>query len=71
MISIAGTLDGDSLKFSVVDDGCGFDVAHAPGPKDGHFGLTGIRERIRKLNGTFDITSKDGIGTKAAIALPR
>ena len=71
MISIAGTLDGDSLKFSVVDDGCGFDVAHAPGPKDGHFGLTGIRERIRKLNGTFDITSKDGVGTKAAIALPR
>ena len=71
VISIAGTLDGDILKFSVVDDGCGFDVAHAPGPKDGHFGLTGIRERIRKLNGTFDITSKDGIGTKATIALPR
>ena len=71
LISIAGTLEDDMLKFSVTDNGLGFDAEHAPGPKDGHFGLTGIRERIRKLNGTFEITSSARSGTKATIALPR
>ena len=71
IISIAGTLEGDTLKFSVSDDGDGFDVDHAPGPRDGHFGLSGIRERVRKLGGTFVVKSTPGNGTKATITLPR
>ena len=63
--------EGDKLVFSVSDDGCGFDAEHVPGPRDGHFGLIGIRERVRKLNGSFNIRSKPGVGTKATIELPR
>ena len=70
-ISIAGALEGDKLRFSVSDDGDGFDVEHAPGPRDGHFGLSGIRERVRKLGGTFSVKSRPGNGTKATITLPR
>ena len=71
LVSIAGTLEGDKLVFSVSDDGCGFDAERAPGPRDGHFGLIGIRERVRKLNGSFNIRSRPGAGTKATIELPR
>ena len=71
LISIAGTLEGNTIKFSVTDDGDGFDVEHSPGPREGHFGLSGIRERVRKLGGTFLVKSKPGNGTKATIALPR
>ena len=70
-ISIAGTLDGRQMLFSVTDNGVGFDIEHSPGPREGHFGITGIRERVRKLNGTFFIKSKRGKGTKATISIQR
>ena len=71
LISIAGALESGKVIFSVSDDGVGFDVEDAPGPRDGHFGLSGIRERVRKLGGMFSIKSKPGLGTKATITLPR
>lgn len=70
-ITIAGTLEKNMLKFSVSDNGHGFDVDHTPGPHEGHFGLTGIRERIRKLKGTVTIKSNPGQGTKAIITLQK
>lgn len=69
-IAIAGTLDNGLLRFSVSDDGLGFDTARVAGTRDGHFGLTGIRERVHKLNGTFVLDSSPGRGTKATVALP-
>lgn len=68
-IRIAGGRDRDRLLFSVKDDGCGFDPDLAPGMRQGHFGLPGIRERIKKLNGTMTIASAPGKGTKFAISL--
>ena len=68
-IRIAGSLDGRRLLCSVRDDGCGFDVNDHPGAADGHFGLEGIRERIRHFNGTMDIDSAPGQGTKVTLAL--
>ena len=70
-IAIAGTLDNGMLRFSVSDDGSGFDTERVVGSSDGHFGLTGIRERVHKLNGTFRIDSTPGRGTKASVALPK
>jgi len=59
-----------SLKFSPVDvelsirdDGRGFDPAQANGPKDGHFGLQGMRERIKRLGGKLEIRSSPDQGT--------
>ena len=68
-IRIAGSLDGRRLLFSVRDDGCGFDVSDHPGAAAGHFGLEGIRERIRRFNGTMEIESSPKQGTKVSIAL--
>ena len=66
---VAGEYHDHSLSFSVRDDGAGFDPAHYPGPAEGHFGLEGIRERVRRLNGTFSLRSAPGSGTRAAVFL--
>ena len=59
-IRIAGVADGNRLRFSVRDNGCGFDTAQRPGPREGHFGLASIRERLADIKGSFRITSEPG-----------
>ena len=68
-VRIAGSLDDGTLRFSVTDDGCGFNPDACPGVAQGHFGIEGIRERVDQLGGTFDLTSAPGRGTKAVITL--
>ena len=70
MLKVAGTIDGGRLLFSVADDGCGFDPATRPGMEQGHFGLEGVMERVKALDGTADITSAPGKGTRIAINTP-
>lgn len=70
-IRIAGGLDGDTLMISVRDDGAGFDPARRPGPAEGHFGLQGIRERVKRCDGAILIDSTPGKGTKVTISLKR
>ena len=67
-IAVAGDLTDGTLAFSVTDDGCGFDPATCDGPGEGHFGLEGIRERVERLRGTFELRSSPGNGTYAKIA---
>ena len=69
-IRIAGEIDAGSLRFSVRDDGIGFDPRRRPGQADGHFGLDGVAERVKRLGGTLEIDSKAGGGSRIAIALP-
>ena len=69
-VKVAGTVDGDQILFSVRDDGSGFDVARHAGIEDGHFGLTGIRERVAHLDGEFVLESTPGRGTFARIRFP-
>jgi signal transduction histidine kinase len=52
-----------AVDVAVVDDGRGFMVDEAAGPNQGHFGLTGMRERIERLGGSFTIHSQPGHGT--------
>ena len=68
-IRIAGGLDGKSLVFSVRDDGCGFDPDNVPGSAQGHFGLQGIRERVRKLSGLLKIESSPNNGCKTTVRI--
>ncbi len=70
MLEVAGTLDGGRLRFSVSDDGCGFDPATRPGMEQGHFGLEGVMERVKALDGTADIASAPGKGTRVAVDIP-
>ena len=64
-IKIAGSRASGRLLFSVRDDGEGFDAATAPGIAEGHFGLQGIRERLRLLGGELTVESRPHEGTRA------
>ena len=68
-IDIVGSLKDTLLCFSVRDDGIGFDRDHSPGPTEGHFGLEGVRARVKRLSGTFDLRSAPGDGTCATMTV--
>jgi signal transduction histidine kinase len=68
-VKIAGSIAGQTLCFSVQDNGCGFDPTTCPGPDQGHFGLQGIRERLKRLNGSLTIGGKGINGTRAAVMI--
>ena len=70
-IHVAGSVEADRIRFSVRDNGKGFDPASAPGVDEGHFGLEGVRERISNLNGEMKIESSPGKGTKVTICLQK
>ena len=69
-VRVAGSLDSDGLRFSVKDNGVGFDPENCPGLSDGHFGLTGVRERLTRLGGSLQIESSAGCGTKISAFIP-
>ena len=69
-IKVSGEFRKRSIIFSVADDGCGFDPSYAAGADEGHFGLDGIRERIKRLDGIFTITSEPGKGCTATTTIP-
>ncbi len=68
-VAVSGGLDDGRLEFSVVDDGRGFDPAHAKGSKDGHFGLLGMNERAKAFGGAVTIVSSPGNGTEVSVVL--
>jgi signal transduction histidine kinase len=68
-IRIAGCIDGYLLKFSVSDDGRGFDPKSAPSIDQGHFGLQGIRERVDTFGGSISIDSSPGRGTRVDVTV--
>ena len=56
---------------SVVDDGVGFDTS-VPADERKHVGLRNIRERLKVMvNGTLEIESEVGVGTKVLIRIPK
>ena len=61
-VKVAGTLDKNRILFSVGDDGRGFDPETRPGMEHGHFGLEGVTERAKTLDGSIEIESTPGKG---------
>lgn len=71
-IQVAGCVDEDLLRFSVADNGCGFDPAACPGLEDGHFGLLGVKERVQGFEGKLSIESSPaGTKIKVSLSIPR
>ena len=68
-IWVAGAENAGLLRFSVRDNGCGFDPKRRPGPRDGHFGLVGIHERLADLGGEMTIESEAGNGSKVTATI--
>jgi signal transduction histidine kinase len=50
------------------DNGIGFETAAAGG--GGHYGLRGMRERVKKIGGEIDFESAPGKGTAIKISVP-
>lgn len=57
------------VMLEVIDDGCGFDPG-AAGGVGGGFGLRGLRARVEEVDGTVEITSSPGSGTRVRLELP-
>lgn len=68
-VRIAGCMEDARLRFSVADDGRGFDPSTAASVRDGHFGLQGIRERINRFGGEMQIESSPENGAKVSVAI--
>lgn len=64
--------DGDNIRIRVEDDGIGFDISKIDlySTRDKCFGIFSMRERIRYLGGTFEITSKREQGTGVILIVP-
>jgi signal transduction histidine kinase len=66
-VTVAMTQEGQDVRLEVRDWGIGFD----PGSVEkGHFGLEGIRQRVRLLGGRLKIESTPGSGTLVQVVVP-
>jgi signal transduction histidine kinase len=59
-----------TVALEVEDDGRGFDLEQAAGPREGHFGIQGMRERVKRLGGAIELTSVPGKGSRCAVTVP-
>jgi len=60
----------NELCLRIRDDGCGFNASGPDASKDGHFGLVGIRERVKSIGGQLYLNSRLGAGTEIAVTVP-
>jgi signal transduction histidine kinase len=58
------------VTLSIADNGCGFTPENSPGSAEGHFGLLGMSERAKRLDGQLHVTSTPGKGTRLEVRIP-
>ncbi len=56
------------LTLEITDDGRGLDKAALAKPKA--FGLRGLHERAKTVDGWLDVSSRDGVGTSIILSVP-
>jgi signal transduction histidine kinase len=64
---LRASADANGLRFSVEDNGCGFDRAPDDATADG---LRNMRQRLAEIGGECKIESKSGAGTRVTFQLP-
>jgi two-component system NarL family sensor kinase len=75
-ISLTLAIEDGEVYLTVQDDGIGFQpdevtqAAQAARTSSGHFGLTGISERVKLLGGVLCISSEPGDGTCLSVCVP-
>lgn len=52
------------------DDGCGIDAQILKAGRDGHFGLTGMRERAERMGARLQVFSRPSNGTEVELTVP-
>ncbi len=66
-VDVTVRVKDENLTVTIQDDGVGFDPASIP---SGHYGILGIRERVRLVHGSVDIQSQNSKGTLLTIEVP-
>jgi PAS domain S-box-containing protein len=66
-VTVTMTQQGQDVRLEVQDWGIGFDLQSVA---QGHFGLEGIRQRVRLLGGRLAIESTPGAGTRIEVVVP-
>lgn len=59
-----------NLTMRVLDDGCGIDAQVLDTGRQGHWGLTGMRERTARIGGLLKISSSPTAGTEIQLSVP-
>jgi two-component system sensor histidine kinase DegS len=64
--------NGSDVALAIEDDGCGFDPVELFVDQTGYkgYGLLSMQERVELANGTMDIDSRQGVGTRLRFVLP-
>jgi signal transduction histidine kinase len=57
---------GDVFLMTIKDDGTGFD----PSSSHGGLGLRNMKERVERMGGMFELTSRPGAGSEVTVTLP-
>lgn len=71
-VTVSTDPEAGTLRAEVADDGRGFAIGTQAGPREGHFGIHGMRERAERLGGRLVVASRPGGGTTVeAIVLRR
>lgn len=60
----------ERVSVSVRDNGIGFDLNARPRPRDGHFGIEGMKQRIQRIGGMLAIESEISVGTEIRADIP-
>jgi two-component system NarL family sensor kinase len=66
-VSVALEITPERLRYSIADDGRGFDATRIPA---GRFGLLGLNERAKLLGGKLRLRSAPGSGTTLEVTVP-
>ncbi|HWX95134.1 MAG TPA: histidine kinase [Terriglobales bacterium] len=70
-IAVHLVFDNRMLILEIEDDGRGFEVSTAPGSEEGHFGITGMRERAASMKADLTIqSSRDGTRVLLDVPIP-
>lgn len=60
----------DQFRLAIRDNGCGMDPDIARSGREGHWGLSGMRERAAHAGATFKVMSGGGAGTEIDVTVP-
>ncbi|HYA63440.1 MAG TPA: sensor histidine kinase [Candidatus Sulfotelmatobacter sp.] len=58
------------LRIIVSDDGCGIDPLFLQTGRDGHWGLSGMRERAKSIGARLRVLSRPDAGTEVELSVP-
>jgi len=58
------------LRILVRDDGCGIDPQVLRSGRDGHWGLSGMRERAERIGARLSVRSREATGTEVELSIP-